>query len=89
MDNIKFAIEYLKNNSHKMIEENNNYAIQASNMAIQALEKQIPKKLIRHMRLPDKKHSYLCPTCNRLYWDKVFISECCDSCGQIFDVEEL
>ena len=38
MDNIKFAIEYLIKNTYKMVEENNNYAVQTCNLAIKALE---------------------------------------------------
>ena len=41
MNNIKTAIEYLKNNSHKMIEKGNNYAVQSVKMAIDALEVQL------------------------------------------------
>lgn len=40
MDNIKFAIDYLIKNTHKMVEENNNYAVQTCNLAIKALETQ-------------------------------------------------
>ena len=45
MDNIKFAIEYLIKNTHKMVEENNNYAVQSVSLAIEALEKQVPKEI--------------------------------------------
>lgn len=89
MENIKFAIEYLKNNSYKMAEENNNYAVQTSNMAIEALEKQMPKKPIENGLLPNNRYKYLCPTCNRLYWDKEFLSDYCSSCGQRFDLSEI
>ncbi|HZK28046.1 MAG TPA: hypothetical protein VFD00_10990 [Thermoclostridium sp.] len=41
MNNIDTAIEYLKNNSHKMIEKGNNYAVQSVKMAIYALELQL------------------------------------------------
>jgi hypothetical protein len=41
MNNIVTAIEYLKNNSHKMLEKNNNYAVQSVKMAIDALESQL------------------------------------------------
>lgn len=41
MNNIVTAIEYLKNNSHKMLEKNNNYAVQSVKMAIEALESQL------------------------------------------------
>ena len=85
MENIEFAIEYLKNNSYKMVEENNNYAVQASNIAIDALEKQMPKKPIEHTT--NDRLTYLCPTCNRLYWDKEFLSDYCSSCGQKFNLD--
>lgn len=87
MENIKFAIEYLKNNSYKMAEENNNYTVQTSNMAIEALEKQMPKKPIENRLLPNNRYTYLCPTCNRLYWDKEFLSDWCSSCGQRFEID--
>ncbi|HHX70440.1 MAG TPA: hypothetical protein GX708_20600 [Gallicola sp.] len=88
MKNIKFAIEYLKNNSYKMAEENNNYAVQTLNMAISALEKQIPKKPIENGSLPNIRYKYSCPTCNR-FWDKEFMSDYCSSCGQRFDLSEI
>lgn len=40
MENIKFAIDYIKKNSYKMIEDNNNYTTQSINLAIEALEMQ-------------------------------------------------
>lgn len=87
MKNIEFAIEYLINNSYKMAEENNNYAVQALNIAVDALEKQMPKKPIEHTKLPNDRLTYLCPTCNRLYWDREFLSDYCSSCGQKFDLD--
>lgn len=53
--------------------------------SIAALEKQIPKEPIKHTKLPNGRFTYLCPTCNRLYWDKEFLSDCCCSCGQKLD----
>lgn len=40
MENIKFAIDYLTKNSYKIIEDNNNYAIQSINLAMEALQLQ-------------------------------------------------
>lgn len=40
MDNIKFAIEYLIKNTHKMVEDNNNYAVQSVRLAREALQLQ-------------------------------------------------
>ena len=54
--------------------------------AIQSLEKQMPKKPIENGLLPNNRYKYLCPTCNRLYWDKEFLSDYCSSCGQKFDL---
>lgn len=38
MENIKFAIDYLTKNNYKMLEDNNNYATQSINLAIEALK---------------------------------------------------
>lgn len=54
MENIKFAIEYLKNNSNKMVEENNNYAVQTCNLAIRALE--IQEKICEVISEIDRKY---------------------------------
>jgi len=54
MENIKFAIEYLKNNSNKMVEENNNYAVQTCNLAIKALE--IQEKIYEVISEIDRKY---------------------------------
>lgn len=77
MKNIKFAIEYLKNNSHKMAEENNNYAVQTSNMSIEALEKQMPKKPVK-----DREYT-LCPNCKKVEID--WLDNYCHGCGQRLD----
>lgn len=81
MENIKFAIEYLKNNSYKMVEENNNYAVQTSNMAIEALEKQIPQKGIPCNSA--KCHNFVeCGVCNK---DMGMYYQYCPHCGQKID----
>jgi len=36
MDNIKFSIEYLIKNTHKMVERNNNYAVAIEVLELQA-----------------------------------------------------
>lgn len=41
MDNIKMAMDYLIKNGYKMVEDNNNYAVQSTKLAIEALKKQI------------------------------------------------
>lgn len=52
---------------------------------IKALEKQISKKPIRKPGV----HSghWLCPTCNRTYWEKKELDGHCVSCGQRFDLK--
>ncbi|HZK34153.1 MAG TPA: hypothetical protein VFD33_02430 [Bacillota bacterium] len=89
MKNIKFAIEYLKNNSHKMIENGNNYATQSVNLAIEALEKKIPKK-------PEKQDENCleCPNCDSFLAfesevrdDTSYQDEYCRNCGQAIDWE--
>ena len=54
MDNIKFSIEYLIKNTHKMVEENNNYAVQSVSLAIEALELQA--KIQNVISEIDRKH---------------------------------
>jgi len=63
MNNIVTAIEYLKNNSYKMLEKNNNYAVQSVKMAISALEQQLNNRWIPvSERLPEKYGRYLVTT---------------------------
>lgn len=50
-----------------------------ADLAIQALEKQIPKKPIFKDGIASHYH---CPTCGRLYWDREDSNDCCDLCGQ-------
>ena len=54
MDNIKFSIEYLIKNTYKMVEENNNYAVQSVGLAIEALELQ--EKIQNIISEIDRKH---------------------------------
>lgn len=51
----------------------------AVNMAIEALEKQIPKKF----KMVDN-YTPVCPVCGEAVWDM----EWCNSCGQKLDTEE-
>ena len=89
MKNIKFAIEYLKNNSHKMIENGNNYATQSVNLAIEALEKQIAKKAkstgMKFKALDVETKEVVmyecspCPSCEK-WISKIY--KYCQHCGQ-------
>ena len=54
MDNIKFAIEYLMKNIHKIIEDNNNYAVQSVRLAIEVL--QLQAKIQNILSEIDRKH---------------------------------
>jgi hypothetical protein len=66
MNNIVTAIEYIKNNSHKMLEKNNNYAVQSVKMAIEALESQLNNRWIPcKERFPENKQEVL-----TYYYDK-------------------
>lgn len=67
---------------------------EAVNMAIKALEKQIPKKTI--LQRSDEKSLYKCPCCDRIFveaYDNVqrgYIPKFCEMCGQAisFRLEE-
>ena len=54
MVNIKFAIEYLMKITHKMIEDNNNYAVQSVRLAIEVLQLQV--KIQNILSEIDRKH---------------------------------
>jgi|GEM_PF-6002135 len=58
--------------------------LHALERAIEALEKQIPQKIIE---TPDKHKYGYCPICGRIYWDKCHVGNYCDSCGQRLEVE--
>lgn len=65
--------------------------IKACDMAIQALEKQIPKKPIMKQYFEDSEEKYLCcPTCGEILTDRIpadnktFYFHCMN-CGQKFD----
>ena len=92
------AIEKLKNMRLFMqIEDENNDCkfteddYKANEMAIQALEKQIPKKPIMKQYFEDLKDEYLCcPTCGEILTDRIpadnktFYFHCMN-CGQKLD----
>ena len=87
MDNVKFAIDYLIKNGHKMLENNNNYAAQSIKLAIKALEKQMPKKLAYDSWFGD------CPECGKEFNSELteeYDIKNCPWCGQRLDwrVEE-
>ena len=54
----------------------------AVRIAIKALEKQIPKKPIKHI---SKQDWYECPACGAY---DVYEQNCCDECGQKLDWSE-
>ena len=92
------AIEKLKNmRLYMQIEDKNNDCkfteddYKANEMAIQALEKQIPKKPIMKQYFEDLEDEYLCcPTCGEILTDRIpddnktFYFHCMN-CGQKFD----
>lgn len=57
--------------------------LEAFNLAIPALEKQIPKKPILDTIFPSGVKWYLCPACNHNGIEKV--GGYCHSCGQALD----
>ena len=66
--------------------------IKAKKMAVAAMKKQIPKKLIKKEYEGEEITNYLCPTCKevlRNQWDDGFIignkKSYCDKCGQRLD----
>ena len=92
------AIEKMKNmRLYMQIEDKNNDCkfteddYKANEMAIQALEKQIPKKPIMKQYFEDLEDEYLCcPTCGEILTDRIpadnktFYFHCMN-CGQKFD----
>ena len=78
----EFAIEYLIRNGFKLEEDYNNFARQVVEIAIAAIEKQIPAKLID--RSGWYSGHYLCPTCNKIYWKDEIVPNYCQGCGQKF-----
>lgn len=70
--------------------------IEAKMMAVAAMKKQIPKKVIKKECEGEEITNYLCPTCKevlRNQWDDGFVIGCkktyCDKCGQRLDWSEV
>ena len=88
MKNMRLFMQITDENSeHKFPED----YYKASEMAIQALEKQIPKKPIMKQYFEDLEDEYLCcPTCGEILTDRIpadnhtFYFHCMN-CGQKFD----
>ena len=57
----------------------NRRRLQASRLAIEALEKQMSKPLNHRGAVVS---CGCCPTCERLYWDENSVMPYCDMCGQ-------
>ena len=71
-----------KNNDCKFIEDD----YKANEMAIQALEKQIPKKPIFANNMMTKDKFLMCPCCEFRFPDSlVFLKTRCWNCGQKLD----
>lgn len=90
------AIEKLKNmRLYMQIEDKNNDCkfteddYKANEMAIQALEKQIPKKPIFANNMMTKDKFLMCPCCEFRFPDSlVFLKTRCWNCGQKLDFGE-
>ena len=88
MKNMRLYMQITDENSeHKFPED----YYKANEMAIQALEKQIPKKPIMKQYFEDLEDEYLCcPTCGEILTDRIpadnktFYFHCMN-CGQKFD----
>ena len=76
---IEDAIFYLKNTPVIASNADKETVQKAYDMAIEALEKQIPKKF----KMVDD-YIPVCPVCGEEVWDM----EWCNSCGQRLDVDE-
>jgi len=60
-------------------------AVCSHDKAMAALEKQIPNKPVYH-NMPSNFY-WVCPQCGKIYWEKAFIYNYCDSCGQRLELE--
>lgn len=58
-------------------------------MAIEALEKQVPKKPFDKSNNPEDWHVMCCPTCKRIFWNSGdwmhYEPIVCEKCGQYID----
>lgn len=79
----KFAIEYLIRNGFKLEEDYNNFARQVVKIAIEALEKQIPKRPLKQRYMNDELIG-VCASC-KLQWDVAYYQRYCSNCGQRMD----
>lgn len=68
-------------------EECEEQCTEASNMAIEALEKQIPKKA--ELETSEGEYAiFLCPNCKRIFHNHVDEPQYCDKCSQAIDWSE-
>ncbi len=88
MDKIKKTIKYLNESKcdQKQGESYQEYHNEMLNIAIQALEKEVPRKVCWTLECYIEK--WHCPTCGRIYWEKEFIDYHCSSCGQKLEVQD-
>lgn len=85
----KFAIEFIIRNGHKLEEENNNFARQVGKLAVEALERQIPVKVMKSnykYKAVDTETNEIyyydaskCPKCDK-WLTKIY--KHCPHCGQ-------
>jgi hypothetical protein len=61
----------------------------------EALEKEKPKKVVSMETTNKFKNPYgyhpaygHCPVCGRIYWDKYYVGNYCDNCGQRLEVND-
>ena len=74
----------ITNNANNIIKTKD--FIEFVNMAIKALEKQIPKKPIPSYGINNTINSYKCPTCDNNYLGGgEYRYDCCEDCGQKLD----
>lgn len=80
-----FVPVLIENNYEGLGKSDSKEFAETMDLAVEALEKQIPKKPIYHGKCFAT--NYTCPVCGRLYWGKEYIGNHCDSCGQKLDWE--
>ena len=82
---IKEAIQRIQTHSEILIKKQPLavYTTEALNMAVKALEKQMPKKPILDAIFPSGIEWYFCPACNHNGIEKT--GTYCHSCGQALD----
>ena len=83
------AIKHFKSLQKRYTKEHNGRMCEKVNLALEALEKQIPKKPL-HMH-----KNYYCPICKEdgwMLWDDAIpndMDKYCGKCGQAIDWEDL